>query len=119
MGNRPAKFKEKKSDRELELFVGRRTSKFFSGGEKMRNTSGHQGDNERVYHISSIKRVTRKFLEVSRCGRANNGKEMYKKVCCTYKVVFLLIRPTVVFSPFSLPSPLKVMLHGTICKDDF
>ena len=51
----------------------------------MRNPSGHQGENERVkkvnnnrYDISSIKRVTRKFLEVSRCGRANNGKEMYK-----------------------------------------
>ena len=28
---------------------------------------------------------------------------MYKKVCCTCKVAFLLIRPIVVFSPFSLP----------------
>ena len=49
---------------------------FCSGGEKMRNTSGHQGENERkwkkkseqvnknTYDISSIKRVTRKFLEV-------------------------------------------------------
>ena len=44
---------------------------FFSGGEKMRNPSGHQAENERVkkvnnnrYDISSIKRVTRKFLEV-------------------------------------------------------
>ena len=27
---------------------------------------------------------------------------MYKKVCCTCKVAFLLIRP-IVFSPFSLP----------------
>ena len=25
----------------------------------------------------------------------NNGKEMYKKVCCTCKIVFLLIRPIV------------------------
>ena len=32
---------------------------------------------------------------------------MYKKVCCTYKVAFLLIRP-IVFSPFSLPSPLSI-----------
>ena len=42
----------------------------------MRNPSGHRSENERVkksennrYDISSIKRVTRKFLEVSRCGR--------------------------------------------------
>ena len=42
----------------------------------------------------------------------NNGKEMYKKVCCTCKVAFLLIRPIVVFSPFSLPLPLA--LHDFI-----
>ena len=76
--------------------------------------------NKNVYDISSIKRVTRTFLEVSRCSRAKNGKEMYKKVCCTCKVgFFLLIRPVVVFSQFSLRSPLKVMLHGTIRNDDF
>ena len=28
-------------------FVGRNTLKFYSGGEKMRNASGHQGENER------------------------------------------------------------------------
>ena len=39
--------------------------------------------------------------EVSRCGRAKQGQRMYKKVCCTCKVAFLLIRPIVVFSPFS------------------
>ena len=52
-----------------------------SGGEKMRNASGHkrmQGEKERqwkkvndnTYDISSIKRVTKKFLEVSRCSSA-------------------------------------------------
>ena len=36
--------------------------------------------NENTYDILPIKRVTKKFLEVSReCSRANNGKEMYKK----------------------------------------
>ena len=36
--------------------------------------------NKNMYDISSIKRVTRKFLEVLRCSRAkNNGKEIYKK----------------------------------------
>ena len=76
--------------------------------------------NENTYDISSKKSVTKKFLEVFHVVVVqNNGKEMYKKVCCTCKVAFLLIRPTVVFSPFSLPSPLKVMLHETIRNDDF
>ena len=46
-----------------------------------------QGENERhwkkvngiTYDISSIKRVTKKFLEVSRVVVQNNGKEMYKE----------------------------------------
>ena len=39
----------------------------------------------------------------------NNGKEMYKKGCCTCQVAFLLIRRIVVFhrSP-GLPSPLSI-----------
>ena len=56
----------------------------------MGNASGHQfkvkisgsekNVNENTYYISSIKRVTKKFLEVSReCSSANSGKEMYKK----------------------------------------
>ena len=63
--------------------------KVCNGGEKMRYACVHQGENERrertrTTHFSSIKRVTRPFLEVSRCSRA---KEIYKKkVCCTCKV---------------------------------
>ena len=67
----------------------------------MRNASGHQCKvkmrgsekkvNEKTYDISSIKRVTKKFQQVSRCGRR-------KKVCCACKVDFLLIRPIVPFS---------------------
>ena len=52
----------------------------------MRNPSGHQSENERVkksennrYDISSIKRVTRKFLEVSRCGRAKQRQRNVQK----------------------------------------
>ena len=30
-------------------FVGRKTWKFYSGGEKMRNASGHQGENKRQW----------------------------------------------------------------------
>ena len=53
MGDRPAKVDDKKSDRKLErekkkkdtFFVGRTEWKFCSGGEKMKNASGHQGEN--------------------------------------------------------------------------
>ena len=94
--------------------------------------------NNNKYDISSVKRVTGKFLEVLRCGRSKQrqsnlvprglfsgfgvgekpgksalgtrltAKKCTKKVCCTCKVVFLLIRPIVVFSPFSLSSPLSI-----------
>ena len=54
----------------------------------MRNASGHQDENERqrkikvnknTYDISSIKRVTRKFLEVSRCSRAKQRHRNVQK----------------------------------------
>ena len=67
--------------------------------------------NKNKYDISSIKRVTKKFLDVSRCDRAKQRQrnEMYKKVCCTCKVAFLLIRHIIVFhrSP-ALPSLLSL-----------
>ena len=52
----------------------------------MRNASGHQGENElqwkkvnrNTYNISSIKRVTRKFLEVSRSGCAKQRERNVK-----------------------------------------
>ena len=65
----------------------------------------------KTYSISSIKRVTRKFLEVSRCIRAkqrqSNEKKkraklfflIRKKGCCTCKV-FFLIRPNDFFGCF-------------------
>ena len=59
----------------------------------MRNGCGHQGENERqwkkvnrnTYNISSIKRVTRKFLEVSRSSRAKQWQRNVQKVCCTQR----------------------------------
>ena len=51
----------------------------------------------RVSGISSIKRVTGKFLEVSRCSRAKQRQRNVQKVCCTCNVAFLPIRPIVVF----------------------
>ena len=66
--------------------------KFRSGGDKMRNSSGHQymqGENEcsekkvNAYtdDISSIKRITKKFLEVSRCSRAKQWQRNVQKKC--------------------------------------
>ena len=62
----------------------------------MRNGSGHQCKvkmscsekqvNENTYDISSIKRRTQKFLEVSPC--KTTAKKCTKKVCCTCKVEF-------------------------------
>ena len=61
--------------------------KFCSGGEKVRNASGHQGENERqrkkvnknTYGISFIKRVTRKFLEVLVFSRAKQRQRNVQK----------------------------------------
>ena len=59
-GDMLAKLNEKKKKREKRarardkkqrgtFFVGRTTLKFCSGGEKMRNASSHQGENERQW----------------------------------------------------------------------
>ena len=55
----------------------------------MRNASGHQCKvkmsgsekkvNENAYDISSIKRVTKKFLEVLRCSRAKQWQRNIQK----------------------------------------
>ena len=69
---------------------------FCSGGEKMRNASGvKMSDNEKkkvnknTYDISSIKRVTRKFLEVSRfSGAKQRQKNVQKKCAARAKLLF-------------------------------
>ena len=38
---------EKKLERGMRNYVGIITGTFYSGGEKMRNASGHQSENER------------------------------------------------------------------------
>ena len=61
--------------------------KFCSGREKVRNASGHQGENERqrkkvnknTYDISFIKSVTRKFLEVLVFSRAKQRQRNVQK----------------------------------------
>ena len=69
-----------REEKQMRHFFWRDNTKFCSGGEKMRNARGHKGENKRqwkrervnndTYDISSVKRVTRKFLEVSRRSRA-------------------------------------------------
>ena len=121
VGDRPAKLNEKKSDRDPErkiktketFFVGRTTKTFCRGGQKITNASGHQSENEQqrkkvnknTYDISSIKGETRKFLEVSRYSRAKQPQRNVQKSVLHVESSFLLLRPIVVFSPFSLPSP--------------
>ena len=45
--------------------------------------------NENTYDISSIKRVTKKFLEVSRCSRAKQRQRNVPKSVLHGKVAFL------------------------------
>ena len=65
--------------------------------------------NENAYDVSSEKLITKKFLEVSRCSRAKQRQRNKKRKCAARaKLLFLLIRPIAVFSPFSLPSPISI-----------
>ena len=69
----------------------------------MRNASGHQYNvkmsgsqktevNENTYDISSIKRVTKKFLEVSRCSRAKQRQRNVQEKCAArVKLLFCLL----------------------------
>ena len=53
--------------------------------------------NENSYDISSIKLVTKKFLEVVHCGRTKQRQRNVQKKCAaSAKLLFLLIRPIVV-----------------------
>ena len=57
--------------------------------------------NRKTYNISSIKRITRKFLEVSHCRPAQKKQRNVQK-----KVVFFGNETIVLFLLFSLPSSL-------------
>ena len=85
-----------------DIFCWRNEMKFWSGGmlaaTRVKMSDSEKRVNKNTSDIPSIKRVTMKFLEASRNSRAN-GKKMYKKVCCTCKVAFL-IRPNCCFLPF-------------------
>ena len=72
----------------------------------MRNASGHQGKNEwqqkkvnrNTYSISSIKRVTRKLLEVSRYSRAKQWQRIIHKKCAARVKLFFMYK--LIFSFF-------------------
>ena len=65
----------------------------------------HLGSLE-TYDISSKKRVTKRFLEVSHCSRAKQRQRNVQKKCAVRaKLIFCYIRLDV-FSPLSLPAPL-------------
>ena len=51
---------------------------------KVKMSGSEKKVNRNTYNISSIKRVTRKFLEVSRCSRAKQRQMNVKKscICC-------------------------------------
>ena len=53
--------------------------------------------NENTYDISSIKLVTKKFLEISRCSCAKQRQRNVQKNCAAGAKLVLLIRPIVVF----------------------
>ena len=69
--------------------------------------------NENTYDVFSKKRVTKKFLEVSHCSRAKQRQRNVQKKCAARaKLLFLLIRPIVVFHrSLALPSPLRIILY--------
>ena len=71
-------------------------------------SSSEKKMNKNTYDISSIKRVTRKFLEVSRFSRTKQRQRNVQKSVLPCKVAFLPVRPIAVFSPFSFPSPLSI-----------
>ena len=66
--------------------------------------------NDNTYDIPSIKRVTKKLLEVLRCSRGKQRQRNVQKKCATLaKLLFLLIRLIIVFHrSLALPSPLYI-----------
>ena len=58
----------------------------------MKNERQWKKVNKNTYDISSIKRVTGTFLEVSLCSRAKQRqRNVPKKLCCTFKVALLTL----------------------------
>ena len=67
-----------------------------------------KSEREHVRHFLQKNVQLRSFWKFNVVVVRNNGKELYKKSVLHVQSCFLLIRPIVVFSPFSLPSPLSI-----------
>ena len=82
-------------------------------GENARQSKKLNGN---TYDISSVKRVTKKFLEVSRCSpSAKQRQRNVQKKCAVRAKLFLLIRPIIVFHWFSGVACLpRLALHDFI-----
>ena len=52
-----------------------------ASGTEVKMSGGEKRVNKNTFDISSIKRVTRKFLEVSRCSRAKQWQRNVQKKC--------------------------------------
>ena len=100
MGDRPAKLNEKKSDRELErkirsYLLEEQHENYLAALRKWEilaaakvEVSEWKKVTSNRYNISSIKRVTGKFLDVSRCGRAKQRQRNPQKKCATRAKLF-------------------------------
>ena len=97
------KLNEKKSDRELErktrsYLLEEQNENFLAAVRKWEilaatkvKMSEWKKVNYNRYDISSIKRVTRKFLEVSRCGRAKQRQRNGQEKCAARAKFFLFV----------------------------
>ena len=64
---------------------------------KVKMSESKKKVNENSYDISSIKRVTKRFLEVVRCSRIKQRQRNVQKKCAARaNLLFLLITPIVV-----------------------
>ena len=102
--------------------VRRKTWKYHSGGEKMRNTGGQQGEKWAAVKTKGRGTQATKFLVITYDNSSkkwcvtkkfhvlvvqNNRKEMCKKVCYTCKFVFLLLIRSVDFDAVLIAVALK------------
>ena len=69
--------------------------KMLAAATKVKIRGSEEKMNRNTYDISYIKRVTRKFQEISRFSRAVKGQKCTKKCAARAKLCFFwLIRPT-------------------------
>ena len=120
VGGRPAKLNEKKGDRDLEREMKNKGGIFLleeqhenfvaavtkwemlaATNAKWKWAAVKKKVNGNTRNISSIKRVTNRFLEVSRCSRAKQRQRNVQEECAARAKLLLLIRPIVVFHRFS------------------